>query len=328
MTLLPALERPARNSLPGPRAPLGSGRRARATAGALLASSVLLFGATGAEGAPGVTGAGGASIAKPNLPARAQLHLFLLVGQSNMAGRGDVEPSDRQPLANVLAVNAAGAWVPATDPLHWDKPSAGVGLARTFALHYLQSHPGVSVGFIPAAVGGSPISSWAPGAYYEETKSHPYDDALARARPALARGTLTGILWHQGESDRSAELAPRYERALSELIARFRRDLNAPKVPFLIGQLGQFAGAPWDEYARSIDRAQRQVAASVPLCAFVPSDGLAAKPDNLHFDAPALREFGRRYAAAFAELTRRRAPTEPRAAAVASPAQLLAFEPD
>jgi hypothetical protein len=30
-----------------------------------------------------------------------------------------------------------------------------------FAVHYLASHPGVSVGFIPAAVGGSPISSWA-----------------------------------------------------------------------------------------------------------------------------------------------------------------------
>jgi hypothetical protein len=294
MTLLPASERPALWSNRPLRAAAGTGKRARAAAGALFTSSVLLFGATGANGAASVG---------PSLPARSQLHLFLLVGQSNMAGRGDVEPSDRQPIANVLAVNAAGDWVPAIDPLHWDKPGAGVGLARSFAVHYLESHPGVSVGFIPAAVGGSPISSWAPGAYYAETKSHPYDDALARARPALGRGTLTGILWHQGESDRSAELAPRYERALSELIARFRHDLNAPKVPFLIGQLGQFAGAPWDEHAKSIDRAQRQIASSVPFTAFVPSHGLAAKPDNLHFDAPALREFGRRYAVAFAELT-------------------------
>ena len=295
MTLPPPLERPALNSSSSPlRAPSGSGKRVRAAAGVLVAGSALLLAPTAAEGAGG---------AGPSLPTRSQLHLFLLVGQSNMAGRGDVEPGDQQPIPNVLAVNAAGEWVPAIDPLHWDKPAAGVGLARTFAIHYLASHPGVSVGFIPAAVGGSPISSWLPGAYYAETKSHPYDDALARARPALARGTLTGILWHQGESDRSAELAPRYERALSELIARFRRDLNAPRVPFLIGQLGQFAGAPWDEYALSIDRALRQVASSVPFTAFVPSHGLAAKPDNLHFDAPALREFGRRYAAAFAELS-------------------------
>lgn len=281
------------------RAPSRLGKRLRAAAGAFVALPVLLFGATGAEGAGG---------AGPSLPPRPQLHLFLLVGQSNMAGRGDVEASDEQPIPNVVAVNAAGDWVPAVDPLHWDKPSAGVGLARAFALHYLRSHPGVTVGFIPAAVGGSPISSWVPGAYYEETQSHPYDDALARARPALTRGTLTGILWHQGESDRSAELAPKYQQALTDLIARFRRDLNAPKVPFLIGQLGQFAGAPWDEHARSIDLAHRQVAASVPLTAFVPSHGLGAKPDNLHFDAPALRELGRRYALAFAELTARSSP--------------------
>lgn len=270
--------------------------RVRAAAGALVALHALLLGAAGAEGAGGVS---------PSLPPRPQLHLFLLVGQSNMAGRGDIEPSDTEPIANVVALNAAGDWVPATDPLHWDKPSAGVGLARTFAIHYLQSHPGVTVGFIPAAVGGSPISSWAPGAYYEETESHPYDDALARARPALTRGMLAGILWHQGESDRSAELAPKYERALTDLIARFRRDLNAPRVPFLIGQLGQFAGAPWDQHAHRIDLAHRQVAARVPFTAFVPSQGLAAKPDHLHFDAPALRELGRRYAVAFAGLTAR-----------------------
>ncbi|HKO95071.1 MAG TPA: sialate O-acetylesterase, partial [Polyangiaceae bacterium] len=61
--------------------------------------------------------------------------------------------------------------------------------------------------------------------------------------------------------------------------------------------------APWDEYARSIDLAQRIVSARVPFTAFVPSDGLAAKPDNLHFDAPALREFGRRYAVTFLAIT-------------------------
>lgn len=303
MTLPPPLHRFHLSSSSVPfRTPSPLRKRLRAAASALVAVPVLLFGAASVGGTASAESAGGSSV---SLPPRPQLHLFLLVGQSNMAGRGDVEASDRQPLPNVVALDAAGRWVAATDPLHWDKPSAGVGLARTFALHYLQTHPGVSVGFIPAAVGGSPISSWAPGAYYEDTdtKSHPYDDALGRARPALKRGTLTGILWHQGESDRSAELAPKYQQALTELIARFRRDLNAPKVPFLIGQLGEFAGAPWDEHARSIDVAQRQVASSVPLTAFVPAHGLGAKPDHLHFDAPALRELGRRYALAFAELT-------------------------
>ena len=258
-----------------------------------------MLGAFALGGAPPAAGA--AEPSQVTLPSPAQLHLFLLVGQSNMAGRGDVEPADREPIANVVALDAAGQWVFATDPIHWDKPSAGVGLARSFALEYTKAHPGVTVGFIPAACGGSPISAWAPGQYFEDTKSHPYDDALARARHALERGTLKGILWHQGESDRSPQRAPLYRQALTELIARFRKDLHAAHVPFLIGQLGQFAGAgPWDESALQVDRAQREIAASVPLTAFVPSDGLTSKADNLHFDAPSLREFGKRYAAAFA----------------------------
>jgi Carbohydrate esterase, sialic acid-specific acetylesterase len=252
--------------------------------------------------------AGPAAAAEPalvKLPAPARFHVFLLVGQSNMAGRGDVEPGDEQPLAHVVALNAAGEWVAATDPLHWDKPSAGVGLGRSFALEYLRTHPGVTVGLVPAACGGSPIASWEPGKYFDQTNSHPYDDAIARARRALERGTLHGILWHQGESDRSAELAARYEPALRGLIARFREDLHAPRVPFLIGQLGQFPGAgAWDAPTQQVDRAQRDVAASAPVSAFVPSDGLSSKPDNLHFDARSLRELGKRYAAALVTLAR------------------------
>jgi hypothetical protein len=251
---------------------------------------------------PGARRAFGADPAA-KLPPKAQFHLFLLAGQSNMAGRGDVEQQDRSLLANVLALDATGRWVPAVDPLHWDKPGAGTGLGRSFAVDYLRQHPGVTVGLIPAACGGSPISSWEPGQYFDQTKSHPYDDALSRARRAQENGTLHGILWHQGESDRSPELAERYEPALTALIARFRKDLAAPSLPVLIGQLGQFAGAgPWDEPSRRVDSAQRNVAGRIPFVAFVPSDGLTSKADNLHFDARSLREFGKRYAAAFAAL--------------------------
>lgn len=231
------------------------------------------------------------------------LHLFLLVGQSNMAGRGEIEDRDRAPIDHVFALDARGEWVPALDPLHWDKPSAGVGLGRSFAVEYLKRHPGASIGLIPAACGGSPIASWAPGEYFDGTHSHPYDDAIARARRAAPSGTLKGILWHQGESDRSPEQAARYEEALTALIQRFRRDLQAPKVPFVIGQLGQFVGAgPWDAAGLEVDRAQRSVAAKLPLSAFVSSDELTSNPDNLHFDAASLREFGRRYALALASI--------------------------
>jgi len=50
-----------------------------------------------------------------------------------MAGCGTVEAQDKTPHPRVLMLNMADAWVPAIDPLHFDKPAAGVGLGKTFA---------------------------------------------------------------------------------------------------------------------------------------------------------------------------------------------------
>src|SRR4051794_19815842 len=59
--------------------------------------------------------------------------VFLLVGQSNMAGRGKVEEQDQKAHPRVWKLDKDGKWVPGVDPLHWDKPNvAGVGLGTTF----------------------------------------------------------------------------------------------------------------------------------------------------------------------------------------------------
>jgi pimeloyl-ACP methyl ester carboxylesterase len=252
-------------------------------------------------------GCAGLGAASPSLPSKENFHLFLLVGQSNMAGRGAVTPSDQEPSARVLMLNQAGEWVPAVDPLHFDKPKmVGVGLGRTFGLEMARATPGVTIGLIPCAVGGSPIDSWQPGAYYQPTQSHPWDDAMRRAKQALQAGTLKGILWHQGESDSSAALAGDYERKLHDLIARLRRELNASDVPFIAGQMGVFADAPWNEFKQRVDRAHRDLPQKVKRTAFVSAEGLKHKGDKTHFDAASYREFGRRYAAAYLELTKSR----------------------
>lgn len=237
-----------------------------------------------------------------------KFHLFLLVGQSNMAGRGTVTPADKLPHARVLMLNKEGAWVPATDPLHFDKPSvAGVGVGRSFAIALAEAHPDITIGLIPCAVGGSPIDAWKPGAYYAPTQSHPWDDAMQRARLALQAGTLKGILWHQGESDSTAELAPGYEAKLHDLIGRLRTELHAPEVPFIAGQMGRFAESPWNEFKIKVDEAHRHLPRALPFTAFVPSDGFKHRGDKVHFDSDSYREFGRRYAEAYQKLT----PTSP-----------------
>ena len=130
----------------------------------------------------------------PALPARESFQLFLLAGQSNMAGRGKVEAADLTPTPGVLMFDRAQTWVPAVDPMHFDKPIAGVGLGRTFAASVLAATPGVTVGLIPTAVGGTRIDLWQPGMYDEATRTQPWDDAIARASVALRAGTLKAIL--------------------------------------------------------------------------------------------------------------------------------------
>ena len=194
---------------------------------------------------------------KIKLPARENFHLILLAGQSNMAGRGVISPSDRIPHPRVLMQNRQGEWVPAVEPVHYDKDFAGVGPGRSFAIRLTASDPAITVGLIPAACGGSPIASWQPGAYHEQTQSHPYDDAVRRTRRAMKDGTLKAILFHQGEADCYGSAPNQYRERLFSLIRSLRQELGAPACPFIIGQLSRFPQETWSEGKKSVDAAHR-----------------------------------------------------------------------
>lgn len=239
----------------------------------------------------------GASAAEPvKLPAKVKLHLYLLIGQSNMAGRGVVENAEQQPHPRVLKFTKENAWAPATDPLHFDKPTiAGVGLGSSFGRSMADTSPEATIGLIPCAVGGTPLSRWSKGGDL-------YQQALERAKLALKDGQLKGILWHQGEADSgNEELAKSYGDRLGQMVKDLRADLGAEKVPFVAGKLGEFLkredkdGKPshWPEVNDQIAALPKSIAHA----AVVESRGLKAKSDMVHFDTPSLREFGLRYAA-------------------------------
>ena len=253
---------------------------------ALLASCLLMA----------CTGRGIATTTTPQVPS---MQLFLLAGQSNMAGRGRVEAQDRVVHDRVLMLDRQLTWVPATDPVHFDKSVAGVGPGRSFGIAVADANTTAIIGLVPTAVGGSPITSWEPGALDSATRTHPYDDAIIRARAAMRGGTLKAILWHQGESDSHDPASSLYEGRLRALIERFRADLGAPDLPFIIGQLGCFSNGPWSPDKERVDAAQRSIAARMHNVAFVSSESLTDRGDTIHFDASSARELGRRYAAAY-----------------------------
>lgn len=228
-------------------------------------------------------------------PAREHMKVFLLVGQSNMAGRGAIQELDRQPVDRVITLTQENTWAPAIDPLHFDKPAIiGVGPGKTFGVTIAQAYPNDTIALVPCAFGGTSINQWKPG-------SKLYRDAIDRARIALKDGQLAGILWHQGESDTDTpERIASYPEKAVALFAAFRKDLDAPNVPVVLGTLGDFLG----EKATSFNTMIRTLPEKIPApIALVESAGLKDKGDKLHFNTEAARELGKRYADAWLKLT-------------------------
>lgn len=219
------------------------------------------------------------------------LQLFLLIGQSNMAGRGKVTPADQQTNPRIWMLDQACAWVPAKDPVHFDKPKiAGVGLCSEFARCVAAQEPSAKIGLVPCAFGGTSLDQWKPG-------SALYTNAVARMRIALTNGQLKGILWHQGEADSSAAKVATYPARFAAMVAQLRQDLGAADAPVMVGELGHFR-----TNNATFNAMIPQAAASVPRCAAVSAEGLKDGGDGTHFDADALRVFGKRYYEAYEKI--------------------------
>lgn len=213
-----------------------------------------------------------------------RLDVYLLIGQSNMAGRGVV--TDSSEVEGVFALDEDAFWKPAKHPIHFDKKQAGVGPGLAFAKAIKGDAP---VGLVPCAVGGSSIDEWEPGGQL-------YARAVGRTKAALKRGRLRGILWHQGETDAKKKDASQYREKLAALIDSLRKDLD--DVPFVAGELGDFLDPAVYPSAPAINEALR----SGTTC--VSADGLVDMGDGVHFDSASADVLGGRYAAAFSSPTK------------------------
>src|SRR5690349_5406123 len=105
-------------------------------------------------------------------PGKEKLWVFVMAGQSNMAGRGQVEPQDTVPSQRLLTINAGGQLILAKEPLHFYEPSlTGLDCGYSFGKTLLQRLPdSVSILLIPTAVGGSRIGQWLGDSVYRNVK--------------------------------------------------------------------------------------------------------------------------------------------------------------
>lgn len=222
---------------------------------------------------------------------------ILLIGQSNMAGRGFLTPENRIANARIKKL-VNGKWLSMFEPVNPDRVTAGANLAPTFALEYLK-YTENEVGLIPAADGGTCIAEWQKGEPL-------YDNAVFQAKMAMRSSELKAILWHQGETDSHADRVPLYKERFLKMLDDLKADLGLPDIKIYVGGLGEYLvnynpGSELSYLWKDINDILMEIANERDDVIFVPSDGLTSNPDNLHFNTESLREFGRRYFDAYAK---------------------------
>lgn len=260
-----------------------------------VASAVMACAAAPAEGASAV-----------ELPSKDKFKIVVLAGQSNMAGRGKIDLNDNRPHPRVVMLNREGKWVPCVDPVHFDVNGSGVGPGKAFGEALADSDPSITVGLVPCAIGGSPISVWEPGKSFQKGKTvwHPYDDMVARVTKAKEQGTLAAILWHQGESDCMRRCGYLYQVKFPAFVERMRRDLGAEGVPLIVGGLHPKTCPGW--FGNILARTHKDTCEKLyGPGLYVPAKNWPLEADNIHYTGAAQRDFAKLYFAAYKEVAAR-----------------------
>lgn len=229
--------------------------------------------------------------------------LYLLAGQSNMAGRGPLNDSLRvlhDDRVWVLTKNLT--WTVAHHPLHFDKPRiAGVGPGLSFGIEMANAHSGAKIGLIPCAVGGTSIDKWQPGAFDDVTSTHPYDDAAARIVEAMKNGKVRGVIWLQGEADANKEMVEEYLHKLKVLVKRFRKLAGDKELPVVVCELGHYR----PNY-QMMNAELNKAPSHIKNLKVVSSEGLTDKGDKTHFDSESAIIYGKRIAKKILEIQNRK----------------------
>lgn len=222
------------------------------------------------------------------------MHAFLLIGQSNMAGRGFLQEACPIDTSRIYTLRN-GCWHKMFRPVNPDRSFSGVSLGESFAEAYARQHD-VDVGLICCAEGNTSLAQWQPGQLL-------FDNAVQQAKLAARTSQIAGILWHQGEADCPEDRYPTYGQRLEAMLAQLREQLDLQEVPIILGGLGDFlAACPLDKTLKNyvhINAVLKTIAANNPRIGFASAAGLTANPDSLHFNSASLYELGLRYFQAY-----------------------------
>jgi len=218
------------------------------------------------------------------------LDIYLVIGQSNMAGRAAIRKVDSTSIEQfyLFTGDTSTAWIPATNPLNlYSSVRKKISMQRlgptyAFARSMVEAPPDHEIGLVVNAKGGTKIVQWLPG-------TDLYEAAIQQTHKALKFGKLKGVLWHQGEGDCHPVRVDLYLGRLEVLINALREEFDNPELPFIAGQL----------YENEKRHAFNEMLLQLPD--FIKNTGVASSEgtnvfDGTHFDSESAIILGNRYA--------------------------------
>jgi Carbohydrate esterase, sialic acid-specific acetylesterase len=241
-----------------------------------------------------------------------KLKLFVLAGQSNMSGMGDIPEFRSEPNPRIYVFGNDYHWKLAKEPvddssnqvdLVSEDRSAGVGPTISFATTLLEQNPDMVIGLIPCAKGGSSIHEWRRNL----NDNTLYGSCLKRVRAASVMGEIAGLLYFQGEIDAvdprehpNRTLLPnRWSDEFVALIRDWRGDLNLPVLPVIFAQIG--TNTEPERFKNWTVVKKQQCKVRLPFSAMIATDDLPLK-DYVHFTTESYQIIGRRFAKAYIQL--------------------------
>jgi carbohydrate esterase-like sialic acid-specific acetylesterase len=168
------------------------------------------------------------------------------------------------------------------------------------------------IAIIKVATGGTHLGGdWNPAAP-GDLKLYPralerVRDALQRLKRKRIRYRLEGFMWHQGENDMfNDEYKAAYGKNLAAFIARWRKDLDRPELPFYIGELctKTIWGMDLRPSMYAISLGQKKVCEADALATYVPTSHVGVEiggENGLHYHYGTLGQLqhGMSYAEAY-----------------------------
>lgn len=246
--------------------------------------------------------------------------LWVLAGQSNMEGHGDlIDVQPPSPLVHsfdmadhwIIAEEPLHTVVSAADPVHWPlneqkeperltgqrleaylaSRKKGAGLGLPFAEEML-ARTGIPVGLIPCAHGGTRMDQWDP-ALKDQAGESLYGSMFRRVQ--AVGGRVRGILWYQGESDGNPKAAPEFLGKFENFVKAVRTDLNQPEMPFYYVQIGRHIDKNnWTSW-NAVQVAQLRAESEIPHSGMVAAVDLQLD-DGIHISTPELKRLAKRLA--------------------------------